>query len=76
VVCHGSGKISDHLTSKYGSPFAIETATIKDIKLAPLLFSAFIFTPLELIKAHTCKVTWINDVRSPGSSIADNDDIH
>jgi predicted dehydrogenase len=29
VVCHGSGKISDQLTSKYGSPFAIETATIK-----------------------------------------------
>lgn len=29
VVCHGSGKISDKLTSKYGSPFAIETATMK-----------------------------------------------
>ncbi len=29
VVCHGSGKISDKLTAKYGSPFAIETATIK-----------------------------------------------
>lgn len=29
VVCHGSGKISDSLTSKYGSPFAIETATMK-----------------------------------------------
>src|SRR5437868_3610644 len=26
VVCHGSGKISDKLTAKYGSPFAIETA--------------------------------------------------
>ncbi len=29
VVCHGSGKISEQLTAKYGSPFAIETATIK-----------------------------------------------
>ncbi len=29
VTCHGSGKISDKLTAKYGSPFAIETATIK-----------------------------------------------
>ena len=28
VVCHGSGRISDELFSKYGSPFAIETATI------------------------------------------------
>jgi len=29
VVCHGSGKISDKLTAKYGSRFAVETATIK-----------------------------------------------
>jgi len=29
VVCHGSGKISDALTAKYGSPFALETATFK-----------------------------------------------
>ncbi|MAG55715.1 MAG: oxidoreductase [Planctomycetes bacterium] len=29
VVCHGSGRISDDLIPKYGSPFAIETATIK-----------------------------------------------
>lgn len=29
VVCHGSGRISAELTAKYGSPFAIETATIK-----------------------------------------------
>jgi predicted dehydrogenase len=29
VVCHGSGHISPELTSKYGSPFAIETATFK-----------------------------------------------
>jgi len=29
VVCHGSGRISDKLTAKYGSPFAIETATFK-----------------------------------------------
>lgn len=27
VVCHGSGRISDKLTAKYGSPFAVETAT-------------------------------------------------
>jgi predicted dehydrogenase len=27
VVCHGSGRISEQLTSKYGSPFAVETAT-------------------------------------------------
>jgi predicted dehydrogenase len=29
VVCHGSGRISEDLIPKYGSPFAIETATIK-----------------------------------------------
>jgi len=29
VVCHGSGRISDELIPRYGSPFAIETATIK-----------------------------------------------
>ena len=29
VVCHGSGRISEKLTAKYGSPFAVETATIK-----------------------------------------------
>lgn len=29
VTCHGSGKISDALTAKYGSPFALETATFK-----------------------------------------------
>ena len=27
VVCHGSGRISESLVSKYDSPFAIETAT-------------------------------------------------
>ena len=27
VVCHGSGRISEELASKYGSPFAVETAT-------------------------------------------------
>jgi predicted dehydrogenase len=27
VVCHGSGRIAEHLIPKYGSPFAIETAT-------------------------------------------------
>ena len=32
VVCHGSGRIRDELINRYGSPFAIETATftIKD----------------------------------------------
>jgi predicted dehydrogenase len=29
VVCHGSGRISENLIGKYGSPFAIETATLK-----------------------------------------------
>src|SRR3954447_7087225 len=29
VVCHGSGRIDDDLIPKYGSPFAIETATFK-----------------------------------------------
>ncbi len=29
VVCHGSGRISEKLTAKYGSPFAVETATFK-----------------------------------------------
>ena len=28
VVCHGSGRISPKLARKYGSPFAVETATI------------------------------------------------
>jgi len=27
VVCHGSGRIRDELITRYGSPFAIETAT-------------------------------------------------
>ena len=29
VVCHGSGRIDENLILKYGSPFAIETATFK-----------------------------------------------
>ncbi len=29
VVCHGSGRIDEPLIAKYGSPFAIETATFK-----------------------------------------------
>lgn len=29
VVCHGSGRIDEALIPKYGSPFAIETATFK-----------------------------------------------
>jgi predicted dehydrogenase len=29
VVCHGSGRIHEKLIPKYGSPFAIETATFK-----------------------------------------------
>lgn len=29
VVCHGSGSINDKLVKKYGSPFAVETATFK-----------------------------------------------
>jgi predicted dehydrogenase len=29
VVCHGSGRIDERLIPKYGSPFAIETATVK-----------------------------------------------
>jgi len=29
VVCHGSGSISDDLAKKYGSPFAVESATFK-----------------------------------------------
>jgi predicted dehydrogenase len=28
VVCHGSGRISDDLAGRYGSPFAVETALI------------------------------------------------
>jgi predicted dehydrogenase len=35
VVCHGSGQISEALTSKYGSPFAVETATF-DMHDSPL----------------------------------------
>jgi hypothetical protein len=27
VVCHGSGRIREELISRYGSPFALETAT-------------------------------------------------
>jgi predicted dehydrogenase len=36
VVCHGSGRIRDELIGRYGSPFAIETATfaIKDSDVA------------------------------------------
>ncbi len=29
VVCHGSGRIREELIARYGSPFAIETATFK-----------------------------------------------
>jgi predicted dehydrogenase len=29
VVCHGSGRINEHLAAKYGSPFAVETATLR-----------------------------------------------
>jgi predicted dehydrogenase len=29
VVCHGSGRIDENLIPKYGSPFAIESATFK-----------------------------------------------
>ncbi len=29
VVCHGSGRIDEDMIPKYGSPFAIETATFK-----------------------------------------------
>jgi predicted dehydrogenase len=29
VVCHGSGRIREDLVGRYGSPFAIETATFK-----------------------------------------------
>src|SRR5205085_3640978 len=29
VVCHGSGRIREELIPKYGSPFALETATFK-----------------------------------------------
>jgi predicted dehydrogenase len=36
VVCHGSGRISEELIGRYGSPFAVETATfaIKDSDVA------------------------------------------
>jgi predicted dehydrogenase len=36
VVCHGSGRIREDLVSRYGSPFAVETATfaIKDCDVA------------------------------------------
>jgi predicted dehydrogenase len=29
VVCHGSGRIREEYAKKYGSPFAVETATVK-----------------------------------------------
>lgn len=29
VVCHGSGRLSEDLAKRYGSPFAVETATFK-----------------------------------------------
>src|SRR5438874_5869509 len=29
VVCHGSGRIREEMIGKYGSPFAVETATFK-----------------------------------------------
>lgn len=29
VVCHGSGSVSEDLASRYGSPFAVESATFK-----------------------------------------------
>lgn len=29
VVCHGSGRLSDDLASRYNAPYAVETATLK-----------------------------------------------
>ncbi len=37
VACFGSGHIADHLTAKYGSPFAVETALFK-VRNQPLCF--------------------------------------
>ena len=39
VVCHGSGRIREELIGRYGSPFAIETATfaIKDSDVAAVV---------------------------------------
>ncbi len=53
VVCHGSGRISDTLKSKYGSPFAVETATfsMKDSDLAAEVTRSLFQTARQYIES-------------------------
>ncbi|HEX3727708.1 MAG TPA: Gfo/Idh/MocA family oxidoreductase [Pirellulales bacterium] len=53
VVCHGSGRISDELTAKYGSPFAIETATfqMRDSELAAEVTRSLFETARQYIES-------------------------
>ncbi len=53
VVCHGSGRISDTLKAKYGSPFAVETATfsMKDSDLAAEVTRSLFQTARQYIES-------------------------
>lgn len=53
VMCLGSGQISDELTSKYGSPFAVESALIKlkDSNLAAEITRSLFETAREYVES-------------------------
>ncbi|MEX2114620.1 MAG: Gfo/Idh/MocA family oxidoreductase [Pirellulales bacterium] len=53
VACHGSGRISDTLKAKYGSPFAVETATfsMKDSDLAAEVTRSLFQTARQYIES-------------------------
>jgi len=52
VVCHGSGRINPTLEAKYGSPFALETATFKmrDSELCAEVTSSLFETARQYIE--------------------------
>ena len=55
VVCHGSGRISDDLAGRYGSPFAVETAliTLRDSVLRAEVARSLFETAREYVESFT-----------------------
>lgn len=63
VVCHGSGRIDPHLAINYGSPFAIETATLtlRDSDVAAEVTRSLFNTARqyrESFDVYASKVSW------------------
>ena len=63
VVCHGSGRIDTHLAVNYGSPFAVETATLrlKDSDVAAEVTRSLFNTARqyrESFDVYASKVSW------------------